>query len=147
MTRDPYKPPGSDPNNSPPTINSAAWIVVSVMWVLITALGLVTIPYSKSFTVFDLLSHSVNVVASVGLLGFAFYKPIYQVAFWRYFFYVAILDFVVNGFFVAGYEISRPGIEIPEDFFIKYAVGMVFNLVVIYGINQYAYKRPFIWKQ
>lgn len=144
MSDDPYRPPNSNFDVPPPKRNSLPWIVL--FWItatstVLSAIALTTIP---GITFLDLLSMIVTIGMMVGFYGFAYYKPIINIVFWRYFFYVALLDFAVMNIALPLLGIETYGQISKLDGY--YLFGLAYTIVILYGLNHYAYKRAFIWQ-
>ena len=85
----------------------------------------------------------VAIVSLGGLYGFAYYKPLINVVFWRYFFYVALLDLLLQFFVLPLLSVPNFGQTVTLDG--SYFVFLIYNFAILYGLNHYAYKCPFIW--
>ena len=145
MNDDPYKSQNSDPDpyNGKP-VNSLAWKIF--FW--LNALGMLSIllvlPHFKAISPFDFIDICMSFVGTVGLFGFAFYKPIRTVVFWRYFFYVSLFEMILYSLILPALNIDRYGEATVYNG--SYAFELLFASVFLSGIYSYAYKRPFIWR-
>src|SRR5690606_5616894 len=69
------------------------------------------VPTITSLSYFDVLDFAVSLVAVVGLYGFVYSVRIGKVVFWRYFFYLALLESLVFCLFIPLFGGSRYGRE------------------------------------
>lgn len=134
-----------NPTDKPPR-NRIAWVVFFCLSVYLMLWNVEVVVFypDLALTLLDYLSLLISFVSLGGLFGFAFYLPVLNVVFWRYFFYVALGDFLLFSFILPLLGVSTFGQHTSFD--IVYVVGVVYSIAVLYALNQYAYKRGFIWE-
>ena len=101
------------------------------------------IPFLESVSGFDYVDIFFSVVGTVGLFGFAFYKRIGKMVYWRYFFYLVLSESIFYSLALplVGYErygelASMNGM---------YAFEILYAAIYLSALYFYAYKRSFIW--
>lgn len=131
---DPYKPPES---------NSTSWKTFFWVTAALMALSIPGVATIQNLSIFDYLDFLISIAITVGLYGFAFYKPIGTVIFWRYFFYASAIESIIVSvlFPLAGIPVYGEA----TIFDAWYLIGSVYVIAMLYAIYQYAYRRPFIW--
>ncbi len=146
MQQDPYKPPDSNPNlPAPKPANSLGWRVFCWLNGLLMTLAIVALPQMPALTLLDTVDLAVSIVATVGLYGFAYYRPIQTALFWRYFFYLALFEALGYSVLLPLVGVQRYGQEPAFDGFYLFEIG--YAVLVLCALNMYAYKRPFIWRK
>ena len=92
----PYRPPDSsiEPPQQKP-VNTIWWKIFFWITALMTTLTVAIIPLLGGLNLLDYLDLIIYLIALAGLYGFAFYKPIGQVLFWRYFFYILLFEAII----------------------------------------------------
>lgn len=145
MEDNPYRPPTADlgSGDRKPT-NNIWWKIFFWISAVLMLLGVVTLPFIEGVTILDYADVILSVIAVVGLFGFAFYRPIGKVVFWRYFFYIVLLESIAYTLLLPAIGYERFGEENAYD--IWYAVEVVYALLFLCALNLYAYKRPIVWK-
>jgi len=118
------------------------YFAFSVYAVIVSSLYVPTI---TSLTYVDVLDFAVSLVAVVGLYGFVYSVRIGKVVFWRYFFYLALLESLVFCLLIPLFGGSRYGREFHLE--PAYPVELLYIGIMLYALNLYAYKRPALWKR
>ncbi|TQV67996.1 hypothetical protein FKG94_24490 [Exilibacterium tricleocarpae] len=146
MDQDPYKPPTSDLDKGDPGRSNSFWWKF-YCWFNASAMliAMIALPQLEGQTLLDTLDVAVSVVATVGLFGFAYYKPIYTMVFWRYFFYVALLETLLYSVLLPALGVKRYGEVSALDGYYLFELG--YATLMLSALNMYAYKRPFIWRR
>jgi hypothetical protein len=127
-----------------PEKNSLGWRVF--FWISAVLMSLVL-----SFMSFELLSPFdwidvlVSVIGTVGLYGFAYYRPVASVVFWRYFFYIVLIESLVYTFVLPVMGVEQYGQVVNFDG--SFLLGVFYLGFYLAALNAYAYKRPFIWQR
>ena len=145
MDTNPYKPPQAplEPESGPGSANTIWWKSYFWLTVVFAVLGLVGMSSLESSTVFDYIDFVISLTAVVGTYGFAYYKRVGNMVFWRYFFYVALLESVFFSAVLPAMGVKRYG-EAPT-FGALYLFEIAYAILLLTAIYQYAYRRPFIW--
>jgi len=138
----PYEPPDTQLEKKTAPRNAGWWKVfwLTVVLMVLSAAALPAMPDLGAFDYFDFL---LSVVTSVGLFGFAFHKPVGGVVFWRYFFYVALVESIFFSLVLPIASVPVYGQVISIDAF--YVIGLAFTIALLWAIYQYAYKCSFLW--
>ena len=92
---------------------------------------------------FDALDLMISIVGTVGLYGFAYYKPVGSVVFWRYFFYIVLFESLVYSLLLPMLGVEQYGQVVSLDE--NYLISLIYLGFYLVALNAYAYKRPFIW--
>lgn len=106
-------------------------------------LSTIGVSIMQNLTLFDYVDFLLSLIGTAGLWGFAYYKPVGKLVFWRYYFYVVLIESFVVTFLFPLLNIPVYG-EITE-FNSMFIVGCIYMAAILYAIYQYAYRRPFIW--
>lgn len=149
--KDPYEAPKSRLDNSnqgdDESTNTLAWKVffwITATLALLTVLGISLI---ENLTLFDYIDIVLSIITTVGLYGFAYYKPISilgkGVIFWRYFFYVVFVESLI--LFTILPILGIPIYGEQWNFDQWFLVNILYMTAMLYAVYQYAYRRPFIW--
>ena len=144
METDPYKPPQAplEPKGAPDS-NAIGWKIYFWLSAVFAVLGVVGISSPDNLTVFDYIDFALSVTAVVGLYGFAFYKRVGNVVFWRYFFYAALFETMFFSAVLPAMGVKRYG-QVPT-FDAVYLFEIVYAVLMLSALYMYAYKRSFIW--
>ncbi|TDJ64295.1 MAG: hypothetical protein E2O36_01965 [Proteobacteria bacterium] len=144
MNNDPYQSPGADVDSGGQgPENNIWWKIYFWLNIILMIMGFMAFPFIEGITLFDYLDIIVSLIAIVGLFGFAFYRPIGDVVFWRYFFYITLIESFAYVFVVPliGYE--RFG-QAP-NFGAMFIFEVIYVWILCCALYFYAYKRSFIW--
>ncbi len=95
-------------------------------------------------SMYDYADLLVSMWATVGLFGFAYYKPIFNRMFWRYGFYVILVNSLVYSLVLPMLSIERYGEAFTLDYL--YGIELLYTAAMLYAVYSYAFKRDFIWK-
>ena len=144
LDQNPYEPPEADLDPRDPVPKNSIWwrAFFSFAAVLMT-LGILAIPFMSDLTLLDLIDFVASIIAFVGLFGFAYYKPIGSVVFWRYFFYFMLFESVV--FIIVLPLIGATRYGQPTALDAIYLFEMIYAYVLLSALYFYAYRRPFVW--
>lgn len=144
MNMNPYKPPSSSletPDGKPK--NSVWWrsfFWITLIFMLFGVLGLAS---TKGLTVLDYADFALSLIAVVGLYGFAYYKRVGNVVFWRYFFYVTLIETMVFSLVFPILGVPRYG-ETTINYW--YIFEIAYGLLILWALHRYAYRSAFVWK-
>jgi len=144
MNDNPYQSPSADLRpDEPRPKNSTWWKVffwISAVGMLVVIIG---IPFLESVSGFDYVDIFLSVVGTVGLFGFAFYKRIGKIVYWRYFFYLVLFESIFYSLALplVGYERYGELASING----WYAFEILYAAIYLSALYFYAYKRSFIW--
>lgn len=133
----------TDLPSPPKSGNSLAWKVFFWINAALILLAGLSLPLMIDLSPLDYLDFAVSIGITLSLYGFAYLKPIGSVVFWRYFFYVALLDSIIYIIVLPLLGALRYGQEFNLDIF--YGLEWALSLAMLYALNQYAYKRTDIW--
>lgn len=146
MSRNPYDPPESKVSDKRPSPKYILlWKGYFVFSVYAAIVSSVYVPTIRNLSYFDVLDFAVSLVAVVGLYGFTYSVRFTNVVFWRYFFYVALVEVIIFCLFLPLFGAPRYGREFHFDAFYLFELGYV--IPMLYALNAYAYKRPALWKK
>ena len=146
MDQNPYQPPDSELEpGGPPPRNSTGWRVFFWVSAFLIGLGVLAVPLIDNLTLLDLVDFATSIVALVGLFGFAYYKPVGGVVFWRYFFYFAALESFVFIILLPLLSTERYGDSTSLDG--AYLFEIVYAYLMLTALYFYAYRRPFVWSR
>jgi hypothetical protein len=144
MDTNPHKRPEAPLEPAHP-INTIWWKLYFWLAAALTILSLLGMSSPGSFTVFDYVDFILSATAVVGLYGFGYYERIGNVVFWRYFFYVALVESVFFSGILPAAGVKRFGQETTFD--VYYLLEIALAIPMLAAIYSYAYKRPFIWSR
>ena len=146
MDHNPYQTPNTnvDPNEPEPK-NTLFWKVFFWFNAIVTALTLISLPFIDLLSVIDQIDLIITLIAIAGLYGYAYYRPIGRVVFWRYFFYVVLFESLLYNFYLPLSGASRYGEPTPFDAY--YIVEIIFVVFMLIAMHRYAYRLPFIWQR
>ncbi len=148
MKDNPYQAPESDLTvNQVEMPKTTWWKVFFFINILIMPLAVFGFALSGDFklSIVEYIDLLISFVFIVGLFGLAFNKALGTQAFWKYFFYVLLVDsIIINLIFpVAGIESYGQKGTIDIYFFI----GNLFTGLVLWASYLYGFKRPQIWNR
>ena len=123
--------------------NSTGWKVFFWLMTLLTYFGVRQMPTFDNLSLIELIDLIFTVITLAGMFGFAYYRALLNVVFWRYFFYALLLDMVILSIVYPLLGLSRYG-RLPT-FGIDYLLELALSSTILYAVYTYAYKRPFIW--
>ncbi len=139
----PYEPPDTQLEKKTAPRNAGWWKAFFWLTVVLMVLSAAALPAMPDLGAFDYFDFLLSVVTSVGLFGFAFHKPVGGVVFWRYFFYVALVESIFFSLVLPIASVPVYGQVISIDAF--YVIGLAFTIALLWAIYQYAYKCSFLW--
>lgn len=146
MSQDPFEPPESKVSDKRPSPKyMLLWKAYFVFSVYAAIVSSVYVPTIAKLSYFDVLDFGVSLVAVVGLYGFTYSVRFANVVFWRYFFYLALIETIVFCVLLPVFGTTRYGREFHFDPFYLFELGYV--IPMLYALNAYAYKRPALWKK
>jgi hypothetical protein len=146
MNRNPYEPPESkvsDKKLSPKQL--LMWKVYFAFSLYAAIISSLYVPTIADLSYFDVLDFAISLVAVVGLYGFTYSVRFGTVVFWRYFFYLALIEAIIFCLFLPLFGLPRYGRAFHFDAFYLFELGYI--VPMLYALNTYAYKRPTLWKK
>jgi hypothetical protein len=140
-----YRPPEPDtkPAGKNPARNELLWRVFFWISAVLMTLVMAFMPF-EILSLFDAIDLLMSIVGTVGLYGFAYYKPVGNVVFWRYFFYFVLFESFVYTLILPLMGVEQYGQTVSFDG--NYFTGLIYLGFYLVALNGYAYKRPFIWE-
>lgn len=125
--------------------NSAAWKTFFWMTASLMSLSFFALPLMTNLSLFDYADFILSLISAVGLYGFVYGKPLVSMVFWRYLFYLLLIESILISviFPLAGIPVYGE----KTAFDTLYLVGCLYMIAILYAIYHYAYRCPFIWKQ
>lgn len=112
---------------------------------VLTYFGISGLPKLTALTPFDLIDLVLTCMTLGGIFGFAYYRPLIGVVFWRYFFYAVLIDVFILSVIFPVFGIPRYGRV--AEFGFEYLLELAFSGVILYALHSYAYRCPFVWQQ
>ena len=144
MDEHPYRPPQAPLGNSePPTSNTLGWKIFFWALAMLTLMAMGALPPLGALSIFDKVDLALTIVTLIGIFGFAYYHPVLNVVFWRYFFYVVLFDVFLLSVVFPLLGVPRYGHVATLG--IDYLFELLFSGVLLFALYGYAYRRPFIW--
>ena len=144
MSEDPYKPPESDLNsNGQDHRNSLGWRLFFWVSAVLMLLVVAFVPLLEMLSLFDWIDLGFSIVGTVGLYGFAYYKPLGSIIFWRYFFYAVLIESFIYSIVLPLAGVEQYGQAVNLDSSMLLSIAYLFFYLI--ALNAYAYKRPFVW--
>lgn len=146
VTENPYQPPKTSIGNvGGKPKNSIWWKAFFWLTLVLMLLSAISLPFIDGLNLFDYADFMLSVVSVVGLYGFCFYRRLGNVVFWRYFFYVVLVESIIFSIVLPIMEIPRYG-EV-ADVTGWYIFEIVYTSLLLWAIYRYAYKVPFLWER
>lgn len=145
MSQNPFEPPEKVSGRRSTSRYMLLWKAYFAFSVYAAIVSSMFVPTIANLSYMDVLDFAVSLIAVVGLYGFIYSARIGRVVFWRYFFYVALLESIIFCLFVPLFGGSRYGREFHFDLY--YLVELLYIGIMLYALNMYAYKRPAVWKK
>ena len=147
MSENPYSPPESNLDQPEKKLPESIWwkvyFGISSFLILITIAGLFLIEEFK-ISKFDYVDFSLSMVAMTGLFGLAFSRPIGKQVFWRYFFYIALVETLFYSIALPMAGVARFG-EV-TSFDTWHAFEIAYTVPLIWGLYLYSFKRDYNWR-
>lgn len=140
----PYEPPLShlESSGGKPK-NSIWWKLFFWISLLLTLMGVPGLAVTKGLTLLDYADFILSVMAVVGLYGFAYYKRIGNVVFWRYFFYATLIETLVFSLMFPLLGVPRYGAKTLNYW---YFFEIAYSLLILSALHRYAYRSALVWK-
>jgi hypothetical protein len=110
---------------------------------LLLSLSLISLATLQTGTFFDRVDLFFAFLALFGLFGLAYSKPFINVIFWRYFFYIAMIETFFYSIVLPLVGYQRYGK--PFVFNGLYVFEIIYAVLLLYVIHAYAYRKPHIW--
>ncbi|MGQ9424773.1 hypothetical protein ACXYTJ_02350 [Gilvimarinus sp. F26214L] len=146
MSRNPFEPPGSKVSEKRASQRyQFLWKGYFIFSLYVAIATSVYVPTMRQLSYMDVLDFGVTLVSVLGIYGFTYAVRLYNVVFWRYFFYLALFEAIAFCFFLPLLGVPRYGREFYFDAFYLLELGYV--VLRLYALNLYAYKRPQLWKK
>lgn len=137
MENSPYQPPESNLETDSEFKRSVWWKVYFFFITILTAVGMAMFLAEPAAGLAEYASLLFWLVATVGLFGFVFLKPIFKPQFWLITLIVYLI-FTVSYFFITNIDL-RMGMS-DTEYYINNAIGVLFSLPGYYGL--YAFSKP-----
>ena len=146
MDHNPYKPPEAEIEpGGPAPRNTLWWRVFFSLSAIMVGLGILVVPFITGLGPLDIIDFAASIVAMIGVYGFAYYKRIGGVVFWRYFFYFMLLESILFIIVMPLAGANRYGQLTELDGF--YIFEIAYAYLVLMALYLYAYRRPFVWSR
>lgn len=137
MENNPYQTPESNIANESEFKRSIWWKIYFFFITILSAIGMVSFFADPGVGVSEFISLVIWLVATTGLFGFVFLKPIYKPSFWLQVL-IAYVIFSFAYYFITNVDL-RMGMS-DTELYISNAIGWLFSLPAYYGL--YAYSKP-----
>lgn len=146
MNHNPYEPPEADIEpGGPAPRNTVWWRVFFALSAIMVGLGVLAVPFIPGLNMIDIIDFAASIVAMIGLYGFAYYKRIGGVVFWRYFFYLMAFESILFIIVMPLAGANRYGQ--PSEFDGFYIFEIAYGYLILMALYLYAYRRPFVWSR
>ena len=137
MENNPYQPPESD-LGSPINFKRSIWWKIYFFFItILSGVGMVSFFFEPNIGIAEYIFLPLWVVATVGIYGFVFIKPVYKPQFWLKFVVVYIV-FTVAYYFITEID-QRMGMG-DTEFYVTNAIGWLISLPAYFAL--YAYGKP-----
>lgn len=137
MENNPYKSPSSDVVLNENFKRSIFLKIYFFFITIISAFGVISFILDQNAGAIEYVSLVIWLIATAGLFGFAFLKPIYKPSFWLQFLITHII-FSVAYYFITDIDL-RMGMD-NTDFYISAAIGWLISIPAYYGL--FAFSKP-----
>ncbi len=137
MENNPYRTPNSDVAIEGVFKRSIWWKIYFFFITIISTFGMISFLFHPHAGFVEVASLVIWLVATVGLFGFTFLKPIYKPNFWLQVL-IAYLIFSIAYYFITDIDL-RMGMSNAE-FYISAAVGWLLSIPAYYAL--YALSKP-----
>ena len=144
MENNPYKTPSSDVADDETYKRSIWWKIYFFFITIISAFGMMSFLMNPEAGVSEYISLILWLVATAGLFGFAFLRPIYKPIFWLQVL-IAYLIFSIAYYFITDLDL-RMGMS-NSEFYISAAVGWLLSIPAYYGLFAYSKPTDPAWKK
>ena len=126
----------------PSLVTQLAWRIFYVFNCFLVFLQVASLPAVPVFGVMEVLDLVVSLALFVALSGFVFFKGIGAVIYWRYFFYVALVEVVVVLVVFPVFKLPLYGALMTTD---SWLLNLGYLGLNLWALNLYAFKYRFIW--
>jgi hypothetical protein len=137
MENSPYQTPESDLQIESEFKRSIWWKIYFFIITILSAFGMISFFADPGAGISEYISLVIWLVATTGLFGFVFLKPIYKPKFWLQVL-IAYVAFSTVYYFITGVDL-RVGMS-DTEFYVSNAIGWVLSLPAYYGL--YAFSKP-----
>lgn len=144
MENNPYKTPSSDVTVDETFKRSIWWKIYFFFITIISAFGMISFFMNPEAGVSEYISLILWLIATVGLFGFTFLRPIYKPIFWLQVL-IAYLIFSIAYYFITDIDL-RMGMSNTE-FYISVAVGWLLSIPAYYGLFAFSKPTDPAWKK
>ena len=127
--------------------NSIFWKIFFFMTAALMVLAMLgmAVMEDSSLSFFDYIDFILSIISVFGLFGFAFYKSIGSIVFWRYFFYVVLIETIIYSLVFPIFGVEQYGQVFEINIWLLFQV--IYTFFFLYAMHSYAYKCSFIWKK
>lgn len=144
MENKPYKTPSSDVTVDETFKRSIWWKIYFFVITIISALGMISFLFNPEAGISEYISLILWLIATAGLFGFTFLKPIYKPIFWLQVL-IAYLIFNIAYYFITDINL-RMGMNNTE-LYISVAAGWLFSIPAYYGLFVFSKPSDPAWKK
>jgi hypothetical protein len=140
----PYQTPASNVGPEVKFKRSIWWKIYFFFITILSAFGIVSFLVAPGAGITEYISLVLWLIATIGLFGFVFLKPIYNPKFWLQVLIVYVV-FSFAYYFITDVDL-RMGMN-DTEFYISIVIGWLLSLPAYYGL--YAFSKPTnpTWKQ
>lgn len=143
MENNPYQAPESDLGNKGEFKRSIWWKIYFFFITILSALGMVSLFAVPGAGITEYINLAIWLIATAGLFGFVFVKPIHKPEFWLQILIVSLV-FSVAYYFITDINL-RAGMS-ETEFYISSAIGWLFSLPSYYALYAYSKSSNPAWK-
>lgn len=143
MGNNPYQTPESDVGVESNFQRSIWWKIYFFFITILSAFGMVSFLIDPSAGVAEYINLVLWLIATTGLFGFVFLKPIYKPKFWLQVL-IAYIVFNFAYYFITDVDF-RMGMS-DTEFYISVAVGWLLSLPAFYGLYAFSKSTDPVWK-
>lgn len=144
MENNPYKTPESAPKEDIKFQRSVWWKIYFFFITILSSIGIASAFTDPNVGVSEYISLLIGIIATIGLFGFVFLKPIYRPRFWLQFI-IAYIAFSIIYYFVTSIDLRMEMSD--TEFYITNVISWLLYLPGYYGLYSYSRPNNLIWKK
>ena len=143
MDNNPYQTPESELKVDAQFKRSIWWKIYFFFITTMSALGMVSFLVDPNAGITEYISLSIWLVATVGLFGFVFLKPIYKPEFWLSVL-IAYISYSAAYYFITDVDLRAAMSD--SEYYVSNAIGWLLSVPAFYGLFSFSRPANPIWK-